>query len=355
MTPSARRMLIWATLLDRHDALGGDARASRRPRQPPIQLQPATALRTATAPRSSSPRRSARRKSAERSDQRSRRSSTKRLDQLNITNFAGLCLVSCLPSVSASRTWAARRVRPTSSTCAASPRAATATIPARCRRSAVYLDEQPVTTIGGTLDVHIYDIARIESLVRAAGHALRRLVRSGHDPHHHQQAGYDGKTSKAASIVEGNTVSKGGLGRQGSKAWSTCRCQPDNAAFRAVRLVSAQCRLHRQCRGHAELPQRLGGLAAPRPTGAGLWRVRSTTAPSSRRTIMTYRYLRAVAPRSRSTSTSSWTVDSDASCIRTNAKPRHPLPPTHCVGDLKVQHFFPDFRHDRFWSGRADH
>ncbi len=28
----------------------------------------------------------------------------------------------------------------------------------------VYLDEQPVTTIGGTLDVHIYDIARIEAL-----------------------------------------------------------------------------------------------------------------------------------------------------------------------------------------------
>jgi len=27
-----------------------------------------------------------------------------------------------------------------------------------------YLDEQPVTTIGGTLDVHIYDVARIESL-----------------------------------------------------------------------------------------------------------------------------------------------------------------------------------------------
>ncbi|MBV8238767.1 MAG: TonB-dependent receptor plug domain-containing protein, partial [Sphingomonas sp.] len=27
-----------------------------------------------------------------------------------------------------------------------------------------YLDEQPVTTIGGTLDIHIYDVARIESL-----------------------------------------------------------------------------------------------------------------------------------------------------------------------------------------------
>ena len=33
----------------------------------------------------------------------------------------------------------------------------------------VYLDEQPVTTIGGALDVHIYDIARIESLAGPQG------------------------------------------------------------------------------------------------------------------------------------------------------------------------------------------
>ncbi|WP_425453216.1 TonB-dependent receptor [Sphingomonas gilva] len=33
----------------------------------------------------------------------------------------------------------------------------------------VYLDEQPVSTIGGTLDVHIYDIARIESLAGPQG------------------------------------------------------------------------------------------------------------------------------------------------------------------------------------------
>jgi iron complex outermembrane receptor protein len=32
-----------------------------------------------------------------------------------------------------------------------------------------YLDEQPITTIGGTLDVHIYDIARIESLAGPQG------------------------------------------------------------------------------------------------------------------------------------------------------------------------------------------
>jgi len=33
----------------------------------------------------------------------------------------------------------------------------------------VYLDEQPVTTIGGTIDVHIYDVARIESLAGPQG------------------------------------------------------------------------------------------------------------------------------------------------------------------------------------------
>jgi len=34
----------------------------------------------------------------------------------------------------------------------------------RCPASATYLDEQPITTIQGSLDLHIYDIARIEVL-----------------------------------------------------------------------------------------------------------------------------------------------------------------------------------------------
>ena len=48
-------------------------------------------------------------------------------------------------------------------------RAATATTQARCPSVGNYLDEQPITTIGGTLDVHIYDIARIESLAGPQG------------------------------------------------------------------------------------------------------------------------------------------------------------------------------------------
>src|SRR4029077_4160201 len=33
----------------------------------------------------------------------------------------------------------------------------------------VYLDEQPITTIGGQLDLHIYDIARVEALAGPQG------------------------------------------------------------------------------------------------------------------------------------------------------------------------------------------
>ena len=45
----------------------------------------------------------------------------------------------------------------------------TAIIRGHFPRVGFYLDEQPVTTIGGTLDVHIYDIARIESLAGPQG------------------------------------------------------------------------------------------------------------------------------------------------------------------------------------------
>ena len=51
-----------------------------------------------------------------------------------------------------------------------------------------YLDEQPITTIGGTLDVHIYDIARVEVLPGPQGTLLWRQLRVRHPADHHQQA-----------------------------------------------------------------------------------------------------------------------------------------------------------------------
>ncbi|WP_263588153.1 TonB-dependent receptor [Sphingopyxis sp. GC21] len=74
----------------------------------------------------------------------------------------------------------------------------------------VYLDEQPVTTIGGTLDVHIYDIARIESLAGPQGTLYGASSQAGtiriitNKP---DTAGFEGRVDG-----ELNTVKHGGMG-----------------------------------------------------------------------------------------------------------------------------------------------
>ncbi len=50
-----------------------------------------------------------------------------------------------------------------------------------------YLDEQPVTTIDGTPEIHVYDMARIEVLEGSPGYAVRRQFRGGHHPPDHEQ------------------------------------------------------------------------------------------------------------------------------------------------------------------------
>ena len=88
---------------------------------------------------------------------------TRRLDQLNISNFEEY--TKQLPSVSF------QTIQPGSTTVYMRGVATggdgnhSGSLPS----VGTYLDEQPVTTIGGTLDVHIYDIARIESLAGPQG------------------------------------------------------------------------------------------------------------------------------------------------------------------------------------------
>jgi len=73
-----------------------------------------------------------------------------------------------------------------------------------------YLDEMPTTTIGGTLDVHIYDMARIEVLPGPQGtlygasseSGTVRMITNKPTPSKFE-AGYD---------IEGNTVDHGGQG-----------------------------------------------------------------------------------------------------------------------------------------------
>ena len=77
----------------------------------------------------------------------------------------------------------------------------------------MYLDEQPITTIQGSLDVHLYDIARVESLAGPQGTLYGassqagtiRIITNRPDP-----SGF-----KAEYAIEGNTVAHGGAGYVG--------------------------------------------------------------------------------------------------------------------------------------------
>ncbi len=88
---------------------------------------------------------------------------TRRLDQLNISNFEQY--TKQLPSVSFQTTQPGLTVVYMRGVASGGDGNHSGSLPS----VGTYLDEQPVTTIGGTLDVHIYDIARIESLAGPQG------------------------------------------------------------------------------------------------------------------------------------------------------------------------------------------
>ena len=92
---------------------------------------------------------------------------TRRLDQLNISNFEDY--TKQLPSVSYLTTQPGVTTVYMRGVSAAGGTNAEGNHSGPLPQVGTYLDEQPVTTIGGTLDIHIYDIARIESLAGPQG------------------------------------------------------------------------------------------------------------------------------------------------------------------------------------------
>ena len=90
---------------------------------------------------------------------------SRRLDQLNISSFEDY--TKQLPSVSFQQSQSGGTVIYMRGIATGGPSEGnhSGSLPS----VGTYLDEQPVTTIGGALDVHIYDIARIESLAGPQG------------------------------------------------------------------------------------------------------------------------------------------------------------------------------------------
>ena len=97
----------------------------------------------------------------------------------------------------------------------------------------IYLDEQPVTTIGGSLDIHVYDIARVEALAGPQGTLYGasseagtiRIITNKPDP-----SGFS-----AAYDVKVNTTDKGGVGAS-TEGFANIPVT-DNAAIRLVGWV----------------------------------------------------------------------------------------------------------------------
>jgi len=110
---------------------------------------------------------------------------TEKLDQLQVNEFADV--VKFLPSVTIQQGgpgFAQVYFRGVASGENANHSASLPTV-------GTYLDEMPITTIQGALDIHAYDLARVEALAGPQG-TLYGKLHGGYDQDRHQQAGYQG-------------------------------------------------------------------------------------------------------------------------------------------------------------------
>lgn len=192
----------------------------------------------------------------------------------------------------------------------------------------VYLDEQPVTTIGGNLDVHIYDIARIESLSGPQGTLYGASSEAGtiriitNKP---SVAGFEGRVD-----AEINTVHSGGVG--GKLEGMVNAPLGDSAALRVTgywqhdagyidNVASTLCFL-------------------PKPGGICM--------NNASQVKEDYNHTESYGGRAalKVDLDDNWTVTPAVMFQETKSHGSYGYDPT--AGDLKVHHYYPEFRNDKF-------
>ncbi|MEY4160168.1 MAG: hypothetical protein RLZZ136_789, partial [Pseudomonadota bacterium] len=202
----------------------------------------------------------------------------------------------------------------------------------------VYLDEQPVTTIGGNLDVHVYDIARIESLSGPQGTLYGASSEAGtiriitNKP----------STGGFAARVDGevNTVAHGGIGGK-LEGWINAPLS-DRAALRVVGFYQRDAGLIDNVTGcRAFLPE-TNPLGCPPATAGGL-RVNNAAQVKKNYNDTEISGGRAALKVELD---DNWTVTPTVMYQDTRSHGIYAYDPS--VGDLKVQHFFPEYRSDHF-------
>jgi iron complex outermembrane receptor protein len=203
-----------------------------------------------------------------------------------------------------------------------------------------YLDEQPVTTIGGTLDVHVYDLARIESLAGPQGTLYGassqagtiRLITNKPDT-----SGFYGRVDG-----EVNTVSKGGTGGK-LEGMLNIPISPD-IALRATGFWQRDAGWIDNvpgCRAYLPEPD---PLACTTDTGG-------ITVNNDRYVEKNYNDTETYGGRAalKIDLDADWTVTPTVLYQEQRSHGFYAYDPR--VGDLQVQHFYPENRRDRFIQG----
>ncbi len=191
-----------------------------------------------------------------------------------------------------------------------------------------YLDEQPITTIGGTLNVHIYDIARVEELAGPQGTLYGASSESGTIRIITNQP--DSSQFEASYDVQGDSVDHGGLGytAEGMVNYPIA----DNAAIRLVVWDEHDAGF-------------IDNVPATR------------TYPTSGITINNFKIAKndfndadTIGARAalKIDLDSNWSVT--PSIILQDEKTNGVTSADPSVGDLAVSHFYPEFVHDGWWQ-----
>lgn len=205
----------------------------------------------------------------------------------------------------------------------------------------VYFDEQPVTTIGGNLDVHIYDIARIESLSGPQGTLYGasseagtiRIITNKPD------------TSGFAGSVDGeiNTVKSGDFG--GKLEGMINAPLSDNAALRVVGF-------YRRDGGYIDNiagARTFCGTTLYDAGGAAAGCLRDGISMNNSRFVeKNYNDTESYGARAalKVDLDDNWTVT--PTVMYQNTKSNGSYGYDDSLGDLQVQHFFPEYRSDKF-------
>ncbi|NML93267.1 TonB-dependent receptor [Novosphingobium olei] len=204
----------------------------------------------------------------------------------------------------------------------------------------VYLDEQPVTTVGGNLDVHIYDVARIESLSGPQGTlygasseaGTLRIITNKPDT-----SGFYGRVDG-----EVNTVHKGG---QGGKLEGMINVPfSQTAALRVVGYYQRDAGFIDNVAGCRSFLPESDPLGCPPSKNGGISVDNSAFVKKDYNDTEIYGGRAAL----KVDLDDNWTVT--PTVMYQDTKSHGSYGTDARVGDLAVQHFFPEYRDDNFWS-----